>query len=84
MAVIVYALCSITSLLCAVLLLRGYTNTRVPLLLWSGVCFVGLSLSNFLLLLGPRLPDALVDYRALPSLTGTLLLVASLVGESRT
>lgn len=49
MAEIVYALCALTSTLCAVLLLRGYRTNRVPLLFWSGLCFVGLALNNFLL-----------------------------------
>ena len=39
---------ALTSLLCAVLLLRGYWRAKKRLLLWSGLCFVGLSLSNAL------------------------------------
>ena len=46
---LVYLLCALTSLACAVLLLRGYFRTRVRLLLWSGLCFVGLALNNALL-----------------------------------
>lgn len=49
MAEIVYALCGLTSIACALLLLRGYARTRVRLLLWSGLCFVGLTLNNVLL-----------------------------------
>ena len=41
MATLVYALCALTSLACAVLLLRGYASSRVRLLLWSGLCFCG-------------------------------------------
>ena len=36
---IIYALCAVTSLACAVLLLRGFTQTRARLLLWGGLCF---------------------------------------------
>ena len=46
---IVYGLCVVTSALCAVLLLRGYAQSRVPLLLWSVLCFIGLTLNNVLL-----------------------------------
>lgn len=44
----VYILGALTSLLCAVLLLRGYSRVRKKLLLWSGLCFAGLTLSNSL------------------------------------
>jgi hypothetical protein len=49
MAEAVYALCAITSLVCTVLLLRSYARSRTPLLLWSGICFAGLMVSNALL-----------------------------------
>jgi hypothetical protein len=49
MADAVFLLCAATSLACAVLLLRGYTRNRVPLLLWSSLCFVGLAVNNILL-----------------------------------
>lgn len=47
----VYLLGIITSLLCASLLLRGYMRSRQRLLLWSGLCFAGLTISNFLVFL---------------------------------
>lgn len=43
-----YILCTVVSFLCAVLLLRGYARGRHRLLLWSGVCFSGLTISNAL------------------------------------
>ncbi len=49
MKTVVYILAGFTSLLCAVLLLRGYAQSRQKLLLWSGICFLGLALSNFLI-----------------------------------
>lgn len=49
MAEVVYVLGALTTLLCAVMLLRGYRSGRRRLLLWSGLCFVGLTLSNVLL-----------------------------------
>jgi len=47
----VYILCALTSLTCAVLLLRGYGRSRMRLLLWSGLCFVALALNNIVLFL---------------------------------
>lgn len=49
MAAIIYTLCTITSLICAVLLLRGYAKSKYRLLLWAGICFVGITLNNALL-----------------------------------
>ncbi len=46
---IVYALCAVTSATCAFLLLRGFLNTRMKLLLWSTLCFLCLTLANFLI-----------------------------------
>jgi hypothetical protein len=49
MAEAIYVLCALTSALCAVLLLRAFTRTRIRLLFWSALCFVGLTLNNALL-----------------------------------
>ncbi|HET7778784.1 MAG TPA: DUF5985 family protein [Rudaea sp.] len=50
-ASLVYTLCAITALLCAILLLRAYRSTRSRVLLWSGLCFAGLMLANAVLVL---------------------------------
>jgi hypothetical protein len=49
MAEAVYILCALTSLTCAVLLLRGYRRSGMRLLLWSGLCFLALAASNMVL-----------------------------------
>lgn len=49
MSGVVYILCALTSLLCSILLLRGYRGTGMRLLLWSGLCFLVLSLNNVIL-----------------------------------
>jgi hypothetical protein len=46
MAELVYILCALTCLACAVLLGRGYARTRHRLLLWSTLCFAGLFINN--------------------------------------
>ena len=45
----VYILNALIFGLCGVLLLRGYFRGRQRLLLWSGLCFSLLALSNFLI-----------------------------------
>lgn len=47
----VYLLCALTSIACAVLLVRGYLRSRSRFLLWSAMCFVGLGANNVLLFL---------------------------------
>jgi hypothetical protein len=44
-----YSLCTLTAFLCSWLLLRAYRRSRYRLLLWGGLCFVGLTLNNGLL-----------------------------------
>jgi uncharacterized protein DUF5985 len=51
MAEAVYTLCALTSIVCAVLLFRGYRARRSSLLFWSSSCFLGLALNNILLLI---------------------------------
>ncbi len=50
MAVLIYSLCALTAFACACLLLRAYRRSQYRLLLWSGLCFVGLTLNNTLLI----------------------------------
>lgn len=80
----IYILCALTSLACAVLLLRGYFRTKVRLLLWSGLCFVGLTLNNALLVVDVNtLVTDLSNWRTLPALAGVTLLIYGLVWDSR-
>jgi hypothetical protein len=79
---IVYVLCALTSLACAVLLLRGFRRSRARLLLWSGLCFVGLFVNNALLVLDARLVQDLSAIRSMPALLGIMLLLYGLVWNS--
>ncbi len=85
MGTVIYALCALTSLLCALLLARGYRRSRVRLLLWSSLCFAGLALNNVLLFIDLRVvPDVdLSVWRSLPALAGLLVLVYGLVWDAR-
>lgn len=58
MGSVIYILCALTAMGCSWLLLLNYYRSRVRLLLWSGLCFAGLTLSNLLVF---------VDLTLLPS-----------------
>ncbi len=49
MASTVYLLCGLMSVVCFLLLLRGYWLTRTPLLLHSSICFACFAVNNVLL-----------------------------------
>jgi hypothetical protein len=80
-AILVYGLCALTSLACAVLLVRGYRRSRAGLLLWSAICFAGFFLNNVLLIVDVRLAPAfdLSVWRTMPALLGLAALVYGLV-----
>lgn len=84
MATLVYALCALTSILCALLLLRGYRSSGVRLLLWAGLCFVGLAINNVLLFVDLGLVPGvdLTLWRSLPTLAGLSLLIYGMVWET--
>jgi len=81
---LIYGLCALTSAACAGLLLRSYFATRFRLLLWSGLCFAGLTLNNVLLVLD-RLVYTAVDlstWRLVVALAAILFLLYGLIVES--
>lgn len=80
----IYILCALTSIICAVMLLRGYSQTRARLLFWSGWCFAGLALNNILLVVDVRFGPALdlEMWRTLPAVAGVALLIYGLVWET--
>jgi hypothetical protein len=84
MAEAVYLLCAATSAACAVLLLRGHRRTGTSLLLWSGLCFVGLALNNAMLVVDLIvIPDVdLSTWRLIPAAAGVAFLLYGLVWES--
>jgi ABC-type enterochelin transport system permease subunit len=84
MAKAVFLLCALTSLACAALLLRAYARRHSRLLLWSGLCFVGLALNNGLLVIDRViLPDAnLSVVRQIPAVGGIALLLWGLVWDA--
>ncbi len=85
MAEFVYTLCAITSIVCAILLLRAYRRARSALLFWSGTCFIGLAANNMLLLVDRYVvPDLdLFVPRTLIALAAMSVLLYGLIIQSR-
>lgn len=84
MARLVYALCALTSMIVAALLVRGFLRSRARLLLWSALCFVFLAVNNVLLFVDFSLP--MIDlsmWRAIPIVIGLALLLYGLIWEVR-
>lgn len=82
--VAVYALAVITCATCMILLFRGYLRNGLPLLLWSSLFFVALTLSNLLLFIDlAMLPEIdLRIYRLATALIGMLFLLYGFICES--
>lgn len=79
-----YVLAILTSLACTVFLIRGYLQKRMRLLLWSALCFVGLTINNILLFLDLVIFPA-TDLRAvrlIAALIGMLFLLYGFIEES--
>ncbi|MBA3554774.1 MAG: hypothetical protein H0W29_08475 [Gemmatimonadales bacterium] len=85
MAIAVYLLCVLTSVTCAVLLLRGYQQRGVKLLLWSGLAFVGFAVGNIMLVANSVTPATrdLSLFRSLPVLAGLVVLIYGLVWDTK-
>jgi len=81
---IVYILGALVSSCCGLLLLRSYAHVKKRLLLWSGLCFVGLAISNLLifvdLVIFPRIN--LYPLRLVATAASMLLLLYGLIWES--
>jgi hypothetical protein len=85
MLAIVNALGTLTVGLCAFLLLRAYANVRQRLLLWSGLCFVGLAISNAVLFFDLSIYPtevSLYGWRLAIAAGSMLLLLYGLIFES--
>jgi hypothetical protein len=83
MAGLIYGACALAALLCASLLLRAYRRSRYRLLLWSGLCFVGLTLNNLLVVVDELItPFNLATPRIVVALVATLILVYGLIWDA--
>ena len=83
-AQLVYILCGLTSITCAILLFRQYQRTRGRLLFWSVWCFLCFALTNVLLFVDlVVLPMRdLSPLRSMVTLVGMLMLLYGMIRES--
>lgn len=83
-SVVLYVVAIVTSLGCMLLLFRAYAASKMRLLLWSALCFVGLTVSNLVLFIDVLvLPD--MDLRPLrlgATLIGLSFLLYGFVWEA--
>lgn len=81
MGSVVYSLCALTSIVCAILLLSAHRRSPTRLLLLSGLCFCGLAVNNLLLfadfMTGPHID--LSPYRNATAAGSVLLLLVGLI-----
>ena len=85
MAEATYVLCALASIVCALLLLRGYLASRTRILFWSSLCFTGLALNNILLFVDLVIvPGAdLSGWRNATALAGLMLLLFGLIWDAQ-
>ena len=82
---ILYLMAVLTCLACTVLLGRGYFLSGERLLLWSTLCFVGLSISNILLFFDLIVYPTEIDlrlWRLATALGGLLFLLYGFIWEA--
>lgn len=83
MAFAIYSLCTLTALACAYLLLQAFRRSGYRLLLWSGLCFAGLTLNNVVLVIDKViLPDIdLSVWRSVVALAAMAILLYGLIWD---
>ena len=84
MAEIIYGLCALTAMLCTCLLLYAYVTSRYRMLLWGGLCFMGLTISNILVIVDEVLIPMgdLSTERLVTALISMVILIYGLIVES--
>ncbi|MES2785353.1 MAG: DUF5985 family protein [Pseudomonadota bacterium] len=85
MAPAIYLMCALTCVACFTLLFRAWKASRSRLLFWSAMCFAGLSVSNFLLVIDRVVLPAtdLSTWRLAVGLLALLLLLFGLIWEEK-
>ncbi|HEY8361183.1 MAG TPA: DUF5985 family protein [Ramlibacter sp.] len=84
MSALIYSLCALTSILCAVLLWRSWLASGARLLFWSALCFAALSVNNVLLVIDRVILPVEVNlytWRLVAAFSAVLLLLFGLVWE---
>jgi hypothetical protein len=82
--IILYTVAVLSSLACTVLLFRGFARRRVRLLMWSAICFAGLTVNNVVLFLDlvvfPEVDLRLA--RLVPALIGMIFLLYGFIWDA--
>lgn len=83
MAMVAYAVGVLTSVFCALLLIRSYRAHKTPLLLWCSLCFVGLAFNNVILFVDLFVvPDVNLEmWRSMTALAALALMLIGLIWE---
>jgi hypothetical protein len=85
LTIALYVVAILSTGTCAVLLFRGYMRRRIRVLMWSAVCFIGLTVNNVALFIDVVvLPD--VDLRLarlIPALIGVACLLYGFIWDSQ-
>lgn len=81
----IYLLCALTSITCAILLIRGYIRAKTRILFWASICFVTLAANNIILyvdlvVLGPE--TTLILWRTVPTLVGMAAFIYGLFWDT--
>jgi hypothetical protein len=85
MGATIYSLCALAALASAALLLMAFARSGYRLLLWSGLCFVGLTLNNLLLVLDKIVFPTAIDLsiaRSSVALASISVLLFGLIWDS--
>ena len=84
MSILIYSLCALAAVFCGYLLLQAYRRSGYKLLLWGGLCFLGLTLNNALLIVDKAmLPYVdLFTWRLLAALVAVLVLLYGLIWDA--
>lgn len=85
MSSVTYGLCIGVAIICAWMLLAAWRRERHRLLFWSGLCFLGFSMNNLLLLLDKVVyPDVdLSIYRAIVGFASITVLLFGLIWDDK-
>jgi len=84
MSPFIYGLCAATAAICAGMLLAAYRREKYRLLLWSSLCFAGLTLNNIVLVVDKvMLPDVdLSSTRLFIALVAMSILLYGLIWDA--
>jgi hypothetical protein len=82
--IVLFGAAVLTSFSCTVLLFRGYRRRHIRLLMWSALCFGGLTINNVVLFLDLVIfPDIdLRPIRLISALVGMLFLLYAFIGDT--